>query len=189
MAKADKEYKRLSRKELLELLIEESEKSEELERQLQVACDELASKDLKIQESGSIAEAALALNGVFEAAQAACAQYLENIKRQNAIQDKQNAEREAKSREQAERIVREANQKARSIEEKARVRCEKLIALVEKKVQRQLGMITRTEAANRGDPLPQIGTVDDAQKQLRFPLQGEGAKDVDKTKTDASSDF
>ncbi len=163
MAKANKEYRRLSRKELLELLIEESEKSEELERQLQVACDELASKDLKIQESGSIAEAALALNGVFEAAQAACAQYIENIKKQSAVQDRINAEREAKSREQAERIVREANQKARSIEEKTRVRCEKLIALVEKKVQRQ--------------------------KQLRFPLQGEGAKDVDKTKTDAATDF
>lgn len=163
MAKADKEYRRLSRKELLELLIEESEKSEELERQLQVACDELASKDLKIQESGSIAEAALALNGVFEAAQAACAQYIENIKKQSAIQDRINAEREAKSREQAEKIISEAYEQARSIEEKARMRYEKLIAFVEKKTQRHLETMTRTEAINRDETLPWNETVGDAQ--------------------------
>ena len=43
--------------------------------------DKLADRDLRIRESGSIAEAALKVNGIFEAAQAAADQYLENLRR------------------------------------------------------------------------------------------------------------
>ena len=38
-------------------------------------------RKIKLREAGSIAEAALRLNGIFEAAQAAADQYLENIER------------------------------------------------------------------------------------------------------------
>lgn len=77
----DRELKKLSRAELLELLLEESRENERLRGQLKKAKELLASKTIKIENAGSIAEAALALNNVFEAAQKAADQYLENVRR------------------------------------------------------------------------------------------------------------
>ena len=77
----DKELKKLKRIELLEMLIEQSKENEELKRQLEEANKKLESRDIMIKQSGSIAEAALKLNGVFEAAEKAAKQYLENVKR------------------------------------------------------------------------------------------------------------
>lgn len=75
----DKELKKLSRAELLEMLLEQTRRVEDLEAELELKNKELADKRLIIEKSGNIAEAALSLNGVFEAAQRACEQYLYNI--------------------------------------------------------------------------------------------------------------
>ncbi|MBQ3182555.1 MAG: hypothetical protein IJB57_02695 [Clostridia bacterium] len=74
------DLKRLTRAELLELLIEQTIENERLREQIREMQDKLLEKRLICDESGSIAEAAIRLNGVFEAAQAACDQYIENIK-------------------------------------------------------------------------------------------------------------
>lgn len=77
-----KEMKRLSRADLLELLIDQSEELNELRARLDAAETALKNREIAISKSGTMAEAALLLNGVFEAAQAACDQYLENIRMQ-----------------------------------------------------------------------------------------------------------
>lgn len=77
----DKELRRLSRAELLELLLEANRENERLRSQLKKAKELLAAKSIEIKKAGSIAEAALALNGVFRAAQQAADQYLENVRR------------------------------------------------------------------------------------------------------------
>jgi hypothetical protein len=77
----DKELKRLRRAELLEMLLEQTKRVEELEAELEKKNRELEDKRVSISEAGNIAEAALKLNGVFEAAQRAAEQYLENVKR------------------------------------------------------------------------------------------------------------
>lgn len=77
----DRELRKLSRADLLELLLEESRENERLRDQLRQANEELASRRIEINNAGSIAEAALRLNGVFQAAEQAAAQYLENIRR------------------------------------------------------------------------------------------------------------
>lgn len=76
-----KELKKLSRAELLEMLLELSRENGSLRTENDALRERLSEKELKISESGSIAEAALKLNEVFEAAQAAADQYLLNIKR------------------------------------------------------------------------------------------------------------
>ncbi len=75
----DRELKRLSRTDLLELLLEERRENERLRYKLEEAYDELDDRAILLERAGSIAEAALQLNGVFEAAQAAAQQYLENV--------------------------------------------------------------------------------------------------------------
>lgn len=77
----DKELKRLSRAELLELLLAQVEKNEELERRLKKAQSALEDRRINIEQAGTMAEAALRLNGIFEAADQAARQYLENIRR------------------------------------------------------------------------------------------------------------
>lgn len=76
-----RKYRRLRRSELLELLIEESKKTEALTQEVADLKAALATRDLKMSTVGSIAEASLVLNGVFEAAQRAADEYLEQVKR------------------------------------------------------------------------------------------------------------
>ena len=83
----DKTLRKMSRSDLLELLISQMKENEKLrtqleesEEQLKNANEQLMDKKICIFNAGSIAEASLILNGVFEAAEAACEQYVENIK-------------------------------------------------------------------------------------------------------------
>lgn len=80
----EKELRRLSRREMLELLIEQGKKVNQLQAQLDAANARLESRQILLASAGSIAEAALKLNHIFEDAQAAADQYLENIKAQHA---------------------------------------------------------------------------------------------------------
>ena len=76
----DKELRKLTRTELLELLLIQSREIDRLNEELDQLRERMQQREIAIANSGSIAEAALVLNGVFEAAQAAADQYLENIK-------------------------------------------------------------------------------------------------------------
>ena len=77
----EKELRRLSRGELLEMLITRTIENERLTEELQQARKELSDRELIQDRAGSMAEAALQLNGVFEAADRAAREYLENIRR------------------------------------------------------------------------------------------------------------
>ena len=83
----EKELKKLSRIELLELLVEQTERCEDLERKLAEAEQNLAKTEqklenqaLNVKEVGTLADACLKVNKIFEAADAAAKQYLANIK-------------------------------------------------------------------------------------------------------------
>lgn len=75
----DKELKRLSRSELLELLLVQTQEVERLRKELKESREQLAQRQLQMEEVGNLAEAVLAVNGVVDAAQAAAQQYLDNI--------------------------------------------------------------------------------------------------------------
>lgn len=107
----DKELRRLKREELLEMLIEVSKENEKLREMLIASEKELKSREIKISNAGSIAEASLALNGVFEAAEKACVQYAENIERMN----KESEKILAQAREEAEMTVEQAKDAANKI--------------------------------------------------------------------------
>lgn len=77
----EKELRKLSRAELLELLLIQAKEAEQLRKRLERAEEKLADRQLQVLEAGNLAQAALAINGVMEAAQAAADQYLANIAR------------------------------------------------------------------------------------------------------------
>ena len=78
----EKELKKLNRSELLEILVAQGEKIETLEQQLADAQKALQDRRIEISSCGSIAEAALKLNHIFEDAESAAAQYLECVRLQ-----------------------------------------------------------------------------------------------------------
>lgn len=73
------------------MLIFQTRKVEQLEKQLEEANRKLNDKMIIIENSGSLAEAVLKLNGVFEAAEKAAQQYLDNIRVLPADQENKEA--------------------------------------------------------------------------------------------------
>lgn len=75
----EKQLRKLRRTDLLDLLVSQAQEIERLEAEVNSLRSALDDKEIKIAKAGSIAEAALELNGIFEAAQKAADQYLTNI--------------------------------------------------------------------------------------------------------------
>ena len=82
----DKELQRLKRRELLEILLEQSKEKDTLSMQLNEKDRmikelqlKLAIRKIDLEKVGTLAEASFVLNGVLEAADKAAQQYLENI--------------------------------------------------------------------------------------------------------------
>ena len=94
-----KELKRLSRTDLLELLLQERQENETLHAEIKRLKEQLADRIITIQNSGSIAEASLQLNGIFDMAQRAAEQYLENIRLLSGKQEEICEQMEAKTAE------------------------------------------------------------------------------------------
>ena len=75
----DKELKKLSRAELLEMLLMQTREVDRLNGKVAELEDRLQQRRLQYENAGDIAQAALQVSGIFEAAQAAADLYLENV--------------------------------------------------------------------------------------------------------------
>ncbi|MDO4891448.1 MAG: hypothetical protein Q3963_08785 [Coriobacteriaceae bacterium] len=113
----DDELKKLKRTDLLERLLELMRENEQLKSELSKARSELDDRKLDVNEAGSIAEASMKLNSVFEAAQAAADQYLDNIER--LYKGRGELVREAQSKAQA--LVAQAKLDAQDQMEQVRI--------------------------------------------------------------------
>ena len=74
-----KELRKLRRTELLELMLQMQEEIDQLRQENQELNQKLLDRRITLEQTGSIAEAALKLNKVFEAAQQAAEDYLNSI--------------------------------------------------------------------------------------------------------------
>ncbi len=131
-----KELRKLGRPQLLELLVAQAKEMEELKGQLAEAEAKLEKRAIAIDKAGSIAEASLALSGIFEAAEAAAAQYMENIKELSGRQEKICAQKKAENEKEAEEILEKARRGADLILNSAREECRRLEEDTRKQCQR-----------------------------------------------------
>ncbi|MCF0121111.1 MAG: hypothetical protein HUJ65_05680 [Oscillospiraceae bacterium] len=99
----EKELKRSSRGELIDMIYEYEKKIHELTAENEKLNASLNDKSIRIENAGSIAEAALKLNNIFENAQAAADDYLKSV----MSIDEANTE--------ARNIVKKAEEDARAI--------------------------------------------------------------------------
>lgn len=103
----EKKLKKLNRYQLLEMLLIQTERAEELQKQLEETQAKLDSRDVQLTVMGSIAEASLQLGGVFEAAQNAADIYI-NAAKERAAQIEADAEQRAKEiQEEAYRLAQQ----------------------------------------------------------------------------------
>lgn len=133
----DKELRRMNRRELLEMLVAQMEENQSLKSQLQAAQAQLEDRRIQIEKAGSISEAALQLNGVFDAAQAAAQQYLDNISRLSADQDAICRRIEAEARTKADAVVAEANAYSQKTHDAADNYWRQVLANVRKVIQEE----------------------------------------------------
>ena len=75
----DKELRKLSRTELVEIIYELQKQNESGAEEIKQLRMQLEDRTVAAESAGSIAEAALKLNGVFEAAQNAADQYVASV--------------------------------------------------------------------------------------------------------------
>ena len=115
----ERELKRLSRTDLLTMMLSLSKENEQLRQQIEQMQQQLSSRTIAIQESGSLAEAALRLNGIFEAAQAACEQYTENIRQRSENKEQICAQMERETRRKCERMIAQAKKQADALLQEA----------------------------------------------------------------------
>ena len=107
----DQELRRLSRADLIDIIYTLQQQKEQAEQQLAQAQAQLQDRQLRLANAGSIAEAALSLNGVFDAAQAAD-QYLQAVRTSAAETQAQKEQILADAERQAKEIVDTAERQA-----------------------------------------------------------------------------
>ena len=124
----DKEFKRLNRAQLIDIIYQFQLKIDTLTEQKQELERELADKRLRLNNAGNIADAALEINDCFRSAQNAAEQYLNEIK---AIREETEAERHrilSETQEQRERILSETQEERQRIIAEAQAEAEVIIA-------------------------------------------------------------
>ncbi len=94
----------LSKNEMMMVMHDQEQEIEKLKAQVEELQAKLNGYDIKVSESGSLAEASAKVSGLFEAAQLTVDTYLENMKRR----DEEAEELFAGVQKQAEQIIAEA---------------------------------------------------------------------------------
>lgn len=102
----DKEFKRLSRSQLIEIIYQLQIKQEELTKENEKLEQALADKRIRVEQTGNIAEAALGIYNVMQSAQSAAEHYLEEIR--------------LRTEEEQQRILQDAKDEAAAIIAKAK---------------------------------------------------------------------
>ncbi len=150
----DEELRKLKRTDLLELLVAQGKENEALQEKLRQAEAALWDRQIQLDEAGNIAEAALRLSGVFEAAQKASDQYLESIRKKHEETESRCAQLEETSRAraeqmeqeskaQAERLVAEAEEKARALTAETEAKCQAMVAQAEAETREFWDMVSQ----------------------------------------------
>lgn len=125
----NKEFKRLRRSQLIDIIYQLQLKQDELTVDNEKLAKALADKRLRINKAGNIAEAALEIHNVMQKAQDAATHYLEEI--QTRVDDEyQQILKEA--HEKAAAIIEKAQQQADEIIEQARKQADEIVAQIKK---------------------------------------------------------
>ena len=113
----DKEFRKLKRSDLISIIYEYQKRQDELVEENKELREQLDSKNLKISNAGSIAEAVVGLDLLFETAQKTADDYIEQVRAANTELERRAEEKATEiienARKEAEKILSEAKGKSR----------------------------------------------------------------------------
>ena len=106
-----KELKRLSRRELVDIIYQLKKNEQEQQEELEALRNQLQDKRLRIEKAGSVAEAALAVTDVFAVAQRAADLYLKEIASMKEETEKECALRIEQTEKRVQEILAEGDRR------------------------------------------------------------------------------
>ena len=123
----EKELKKLSRRELVDIIYQMKKNEQNMQEQISALQEALEDRRLRMSQAGSIAEAAAVMTDVFSAAQKTADLYLQEI-----------ADRKAETEAECNKMVEEAKENTAKMYADAEKQCaalRKLYKLEQKKMQ------------------------------------------------------
>lgn len=121
---SNQNLKKLKRVELLQLLVDQMKENDALRSENRQLLKKLEDRKLAVRNCGSLAEAALQVNGVFAAAEEAAKQYLDNIQALSGQADRTVAE----ARQAAQTILHNAQSESAQLVAQANLEAEKILS-------------------------------------------------------------
>lgn len=106
----------MSRGDLIEIIYQYQRREQEQALQIEELTSQVNERMTRIENAGSIAEAALSVNHVFEAAQAAADQFLAELREANSDKD-----------DHGRRILAEARAEAEALRQKTQAECKTMV--------------------------------------------------------------
>lgn len=140
----DQELKRLNRAELLEMLVAQSELCDELQKKSDDLQKKLEERRIDLDSSGTMAEAAMKLSGIFEAADKASKLYVENIERMSREMEEACKSKLAEAETEAQRIIADAERQRDLILQKAK-------EIIRNNLKAAAGDVSRRKPDDAGD--------------------------------------
>ena len=137
----NKELQRMNRRELLELLVIQSKENDRLKTRLEEVERMLADRQLLIDHAGSIANASIQINQVFEAAQDAADQYLQNIQLLRSRQEQICKRMEEESIKKSEAMLLKTKRQCQTLEAETADKCTTMIRDAEKEAERVMKVV------------------------------------------------
>jgi len=132
----NKDLRKLGRKDLLEIILEQTKRIEELENELENAKKELADKRVVLKETGSLAEASLKLSGIFKSIDEAAEIYMTNVKEL--------------ARNEEKKMRKDAKEKIAKMIAKAEAKCKKQEVLNKKEPKNSKTGVSLDEKNKKG---------------------------------------
>ena len=123
----EKDLKKLNRKQLLEIMIEQAKEIDRLNNELTICKQQLENKEIIVKEAGSIAHASLALNNVFDACQNACDQYLLSIQAMEKQKKELLETYKISLKDKVEKLLKETEAKCKEKEQQCELKCQQMI--------------------------------------------------------------
>lgn len=130
----EKELRRMNRAELIEIIYTLKSGEEQQAEEIEALKHKLEDRRIRINEAGSIADAAMSLNDVFAAAQSAANDYLESIRDATAETEERKQEMIEEAKKSAEEILSNAQKTADDTIAAARAQVEEALAAAQAEV-------------------------------------------------------
>ena len=116
----NKQLRKLNRKQLLEIMLVQVKRIEELENKIENMEEQLNSRKILIEDTGNLADATLKLNGLFEIAQKTADEYVLNVQENCKLLE--------------EKIKKECEDEKNKILKETEILCKKKIQEANKKI-------------------------------------------------------